>query len=107
MRNSKVYHAWQSMKTRCYNEKQVKSFKYHGAVGVKVANEWLNDFQAFYDHIGDPPTKYHTVDRIEPFGDYAPGNVRWATQSEQMKNTRRVKDSARWDSIQGLINTPA
>ena len=88
MSNTKVYRTWQSMKTRCYNENNEKTYKYHGALGVKVADEWINDFEAFYAEIGEPPTKYHTIDRINPNGDYAPGNVRWATQSEQMRNTR-------------------
>ena len=90
--NTKVYRTWQSIKTRCYNEKSIKAYKYHGALGVRVADEWINDFEAFYVYIGEPPTELHSIDRIDPFGDYRPGNVRWATQSEQMMNTRRVKD---------------
>jgi hypothetical protein len=89
MSQSVVYRRWQAMKTRCYNNKQEHTYKYHGAMGVRVAPEWKDDFQAFYEYMGNPPTKYHTLDRINPNGDYEPGNVRWATQSEQMKNTRR------------------
>ena len=85
---TKVYRAWQSMKTRCYNSKQKSTFKYHGAMGVTVHKDWIDNFEAFAEHIGEPPTKYHTVDRIDAFGNYEPGNVRWATQSEQMNNTR-------------------
>jgi hypothetical protein len=88
---SLVYRRWQAMKTRCYNEKAERSYRYHGKLGVTVAFVWLNDFQAFYDYVGEPPTPAHTIDRINPFGNYEPGNVRWATQSEQMKNTRRSK----------------
>lgn len=88
--SSLVYRRWQAMKTRCGNPR-AKSWKYHGGAGVRVAPEWLSDFEAFYEHIGEPPTPMHTVDRIDPFGDYKPGNVRWATQSEQMANTRRSK----------------
>lgn len=88
---TKVYRAWQSMKTRCYNEKQEQTFKYHGAMGVKVHPGWMDDFEAFYAHIGDPPSDLHSVDRINAFGDYVPGNVRWSTQAEQMANTRRAR----------------
>jgi hypothetical protein len=77
------------MKTRCYNPKNAKSYRYHGARGIKVCDEWLHDFDAFYIHVGEPPTPLHTIDRIDVNGHYEPGNVRWATQYEQMQNTRR------------------
>ena len=86
---TKLYRAWQSMKTRCYNAKQEKMYRYHGALGIRVADQWLNNFEAFAAHIGEPPSPHHTVDRIDAFGHYEPGNVRWATQHEQMANTRR------------------
>jgi hypothetical protein len=92
---SVVYKRWLAMKTRCYNSNNERSYKYHGALGVKIAPEWVDDFESFYEYIGEPPTPKHTVDRKDPFGDYAPGNVRWATQSEQMQNTRRSRRSKR------------
>jgi len=87
---TKVYRTWNAMKTRCYNPKNVKSYRYHGARGIRVADEWLHDFDAFYAHIGEPPTPLHTIDRIDVNGHYEPGNVRWATQYEQSQNTRRA-----------------
>jgi hypothetical protein len=87
---TKEYSAWQSMKTRCYNEKATKCYKYHGALGVTVHPDWINDFPAFLAHIGPAPTKLHTVDRIDSFGNYEPGNVKWSTQTEQMRNTKRA-----------------
>jgi hypothetical protein len=89
MSRTKVYRTWQSIKTRCYNSKSEKCFKYHGGVGVRVCQAWLDSFESFYEYMGEPPTPLHTIDRIDPFGHYEPGNVRWATQSEQMQNTRR------------------
>ena len=86
---SKVYRAWQSMKTRCYNKNAERCYKYHGAREIKVWDGWINDFEAFYAHIGEPPTPNHTVDRMKNDGHYEPGNVRWATQAEQMSNRRQ------------------
>lgn len=88
--NTKEYIAWQAMKTRCFNEKATKCYKYHGALGVTVHPDWINDFSAFIAHIGPAPTKLHTVDRIDAFGNYEPGNVKWSTQTEQSRNTRRA-----------------
>lgn len=39
---------------------------------------------------GPRPSTKHSIDRYpNPFGDYEPGNVRWATASEQARNQRR------------------
>lgn len=95
-----VYSRWQAMKTRCTNP-NAKSWDCHGGRGITVCPEWLGDYEAFRDHIGPMPTPLHTVDRIDNNGNYEPGNVRWATQSEQMQNTRRSPkyrkpDEERW-----------
>lgn len=39
---------WNNMKSRCYNPNNEK-FHRNGARGVKVCQEWINDFKAFYD----------------------------------------------------------
>lgn len=88
--NTKEYNAWQAMKTRCYNEKAERCYKYHGALGVTVHPDWIDDFLAFLAHIGPAPTELHTVDRIDSTKNYEPGNVKWSTQTEQMRNTRRA-----------------
>jgi|WetSurMetagenome_2_1015567.scaffolds.fasta_scaffold00674_36 hypothetical protein len=88
--DSREYRAWQAMKTRCLNPNAVKAYKYHGALGVKVHPEWVDDFLSFLACIGPAPTDLHTVDRIDSFGNYEPGNVKWSTQTEQMQNTRRA-----------------
>jgi hypothetical protein len=54
-----------------------------------MAAEWLNDFPAFFAHVGVRPSARHSLDRIDNDGHYAPGNVQWATIYQQTNNTRR------------------
>lgn len=78
------------MKKRCYNPKD-EHFKYWGARGIAVCDEWLQSFQAFYDYVSQLPhfgEKGYTLDRINNDGNYEPGNVRWATAKEQIHNRR-------------------
>jgi len=87
--HSAEYMAWACMQKRCYNPK-FRGFKYYGERGVKVADVWMGrgGYERFLEHVGRKPTAKHSLDRIDTYGDYTPGNVRWATASEQMRNRR-------------------
>lgn len=77
-----------AMKKRCYNANHI-SFKWYGAKGVTICDRWLNSFEAFYADMGPRPSKDHSIDRIDPYGNYEPGNCRWATKQEQRANQRQ------------------
>lgn len=87
MSSIKEYRIWKHMKHRCLC-KNADRFKYYGLIGVKIYQPWIESFQAFYEYVGKMPTAKHTLDRINPFGNYEPGNVRWATWKEQANNKR-------------------
>lgn len=95
-RSSKEHRTWRKMILRCHNEKDGGYYKY-GARGIRVCEEWRNDFDAFYAFIGPAPSPGHTIDRINNNGSYEPGNVRWATVHEQANNRR----NNRWITFNG------
>ena len=85
-----LYATWQSIKTRCYNPNS-RGFRYYGARGVRMHPEWVNNARAFLDWVDSnlgPRPDGTTLDRIDNDGDYAPGNLRWASIAEQRKNRR-------------------
>jgi len=43
-----LYGVWEGFKKRCYNPNN-NSFKDYGLLGVRVCDEWLNDFKSFYE----------------------------------------------------------
>ena len=84
---TRIYKRYYDIKTRCYNPKY-KKFENYGGRGIKVCDEWLNDFQVFYDwSIANGYKDGLEIERIENDGDYTPDNCKWATRSDQMKNT--------------------
>jgi hypothetical protein len=48
----------------------------------------------FLEDVGRRPSKLHSLDRINPKGDYEPSNVRWATALEHVQNrtVKRIED---------------
>lgn len=91
MTNTPEYRSWASMIQRCSNPNGEK-FRYYGGAGVRVFTRWLNSFEEFLKYVGKRPTSDHSLDRYpDPNGNYEPGNVRWATKSQQMRNRRTTK----------------
>ena len=84
-----LYHTYKAMMSRCYNE-QDKAYEYYGGRGIRVCARWhtLSLFVQDIEQELGPRPRGRTLDRINNAGNYEPGDVRWATFSEQARNRR-------------------
>lgn len=89
---SKEIKAYSAMRTRCYNPK-ARSYSGYGGRGITVCPRWLDSFENFLADMGSAPAGT-SLERGDVNGNYEPSNCRWATSSEQMRNTRATRLTA-------------
>jgi hypothetical protein len=86
-----LYRLWKRINRRCYNP-QAHNYRWYGGAGVQVWEGWRHDAGAFISYVerelGPRPSPQHSLDRLPPDADYAPGKIRWATPVEQARNRR-------------------
>ncbi len=87
MSNSPEYEVWIGMKKRCLNKSQA-SFKNYGGRGIRVCKRWIESFEGFIKDMGHRPSDDHTIERVDPNGDYEPGNTVWLPSKMQALNKR-------------------
>jgi hypothetical protein len=77
------YGRYKEAKSRCTDPRRI-CWKDYGGRGIRFL---FTSFEQFYAELGDCP-KGLQLDRINNDGHYEPGNVRWATVSQQARNRR-------------------
>lgn len=103
LKNSKRYHnmsftqfysIWSGMKTRCLNKNTDYYIRYGGR-GILLCNKWLSFkgfkedmYESYLKHVEEFGKDNTSLDRILVNGNYEPGNCKWATNSEQVRNRR-------------------
>lgn len=111
MSHSRLFSIWTAMKQRCYN-KNFEQYNHYGGRGITVCDEWINNFQAFYDWaIKNGYAEDLTIDRIENDKGYSPDNCRWVTNKAQQNNKRtnriltlngETHTASEWSEIIGI-----
>jgi hypothetical protein len=100
---NRLYNIWYKMKARCYNENDNR-YKYYGKRGIKVCDEWKNDFIAFSTwSLSNGYQDNLEIDRRKNNKDYSPENCRWVTSKTNQNN----KSNNRRITYNGSIHTVA
>ena len=86
-----LYPTWIDMNRRCYNL-NAKSYKYYGARGISVCEEWREVPNDFIEWVVNETDWYNgcrlSLDRIDVNGNYEPSNCRFTTYTIQAYNQR-------------------
>jgi hypothetical protein len=86
-----LYKEWRYMKGRCTTNQNSEFYKYYAGRGVRVCEEWIDDYEAFREwSLANNYKEGLELDRYpDRDGDYSPTNCRWVPHKENMRNTRR------------------
>ena len=83
------YKRWLSIRQRC-NNPHSPEYKNYGGRGIKVCRRW-NSFENFLADMGTAPFPNAEIERKNNNRNYSPSNCRWATHTENNRNTRKSK----------------
>jgi len=98
-----LYGKLEGMKKRCYNPK-VSGYHRYGGRGIKICEEWLNNFMSFYNWaMANGWKEGLQIDRINNDGNYEPNNCRFVTSAVNNRNQSTTKLT--WDDVNEIRNT--
>ncbi len=85
---TRLYQAWENMRARC-NRKSSREYENYGGRGIRVCDEWQNNYESFRDWALDNGYSDNlTLDRKNVNGNYCPENCRWISNQLQQYNKR-------------------
>lgn len=84
-----IYNSWRGMIDRCKNKSHV-AWRRYGGRGIGVCSRWRN-FVNFLLDMGPSYRPGLTLDRKNGNRGYCKSNCRWATDTQQARNSRRTR----------------
>ena len=105
---SRTYWSFKDMHRRCNDPTRPEYYRYGGR-GIAVCERWMK-YENFLADMGEKPDGL-SLDRIDNDKGYSKENCRWATQTQQCRNTRRnilltfcgmTKPLPEWAEITGI-----
>lgn len=100
-RNKRIADIFHGMTQRCYNQNN-KAYRFYGAKGIKISEEWLADPIKFEEwSLANGYADDLTIDRIDSSKDYCPENCRWVT----LEDNAKYKSDAKITTIDGISHT--
>lgn len=88
MHRSRTYRCWVRMKARALGREDAVKHHYSGR-GIGICPGWEESFECFLADMSECPPGL-TIERIDNDRGYEKSNCRWATQRDQVRNTRRT-----------------
>ena len=89
--HTRLYGVWQAIKRRCYM-KTIADYKNYGGRGIRMADEWINEFEPFRKwSLENGYKKGLEIDRTNNDGNYEPSNCKWVTHTVNGNNKRNSK----------------
>lgn len=92
------YSIWKGVKSRCYC-KTSTNYSDYGGRGIKMSDEWKNDFLKFYADMGPRPGPDYEIDRVDSSGNYCKENCKWVLRAHNRKKLKFKAIHAKSDPV--------
>lgn len=100
-KTKKLQRIFSNMLNRCYSKKD-KNYRWYGEKGIKICDEWTNDYFAFEQWaLSHGYKEVLTIDRKDSNKDYCPENCRWISRV----NNSKYKSSTVLTEVDGIFHT--
>lgn len=102
VRYDPLYYKWRTIRNRCHNPND-KDYERYGARGIELFGEWRKNPKLFIEYckaLDNYGKEKYTLDRINTYGNYEPGNLRFADPHMQAANRRRIKSKTGYTGVQ-------